>query len=159
MSEEAKQMNVKFYNNIVTHAPTCCLIEDYWMLQRALNHLSVGDLDEAREEIACAMECIREAINDCTEVPEGLEIAPSECSAIAMCCDNGIIMNGNKDLRCRAGENLSDAGGCHCETCPFAISNGGDECDPEHGYILLEKGVVYDATGDGEEFVNALVSI
>jgi integrase len=113
--------------------------------------LAVGDLAEAKEEINCAMECLAESIERYTKVPDGLEIVPSQHSAIAMSCENGIIMDGNKDLRCRAGKCLSDAGGCHCDTCHFAISNGGDECDPEHGYILLENDMTYDATGDGEE--------
>ena len=152
-------MNVKFHDDIVTHAPTCCLIEDYWMLQKALNYLEVGDLAEAKEEINCAMECLAESIERYTKVPGGLEIVPSQYSAIAMSCENGIIMDGNKDLRCRAGKCLSDAGGCHCDTCHFAISNGGDECDPEHGYILLENDVAYDATGDGEDFLAMLESV
>lgn len=149
-------MDVKFHNTIITHAPTCCLIEDYWSLQRALNYLAVGDLSEAKEEISCVMECIRDTIGDFTEVPDELEIVPSEYSAIAMNVDNGIIMNGNEDLRCRAGKCLSDAGGCLCETCPYAISNNGDECDPKHGYILLENELSYDATAVDEDFVTAL---
>lgn len=147
-------MNITFRDDIETDVPTCCLIEDYWTLQRALNHLDVGDIAEARDEIRCAMECIEEAIGRYTVVPAGLDIKPSVNSAIAMEMNSGIIMDGNKDLRCRAGKCLSDSAACSCLAgCPYARIGG---CFPEKGRILLENDVAYDATGDGEEFVAVL---
>ena len=62
-------MEIIFHDDIKTDVPTCCLIEDYWTLQRALNHLEVGDLAEAKEEINCAMECLAEIIERYTKVP------------------------------------------------------------------------------------------
>lgn len=151
-------MDVKFHDNIVTHVPICCLIDDYWMLQSALNHLDVGDLMEAKADIACVMECLAETIDRYTKVPEGLDITPSVFAPIAMCVENGVIMDGNKELHCRAGERLSEV--CctsACENCLHRLSDEEDcDCDPEHGVIALENGVVYDATGDGAAFVSAL---
>ena len=150
-------MNVKFHDDIATHAPTCCLIEDYWMLQKTLNYLANGDILEAKEEISCVMECIAETIDRHTKMPAGLGMEPSVFLPIAMCIDNGIITNDGTPLRCKAGECLSNIGGSTCVACQYCRPNyAGSECDPESGHILLENDVLYDATGDGEEFVAAL---
>lgn len=150
-------MDITFRDNIKTNVPTCCLIEDYWTLQRALKHLEVGDINEARDEIECAMECIEEAISRYTIVPESVEIKPTVNSAISMEVHSGIITDGNKDLRCRAGKPMSDSAACACFVgCPYAKITDPESCFPENGRILLENGVVYEATEDKEEFLDAL---
>lgn len=153
-------MDIKFHaNDIITEVPTCCLIEDYWMLKRALDALKGHDIEEAKSEISCAMDCIMESIDRFTKTADGLDIRPSVNSAIVMSVESGIIMDGNKDLCCRAGNPLSDAGSRHCDDCPFLYSNGGDECDPESGYVLLENELSYNATAEDEDFVTALKNV
>ena len=42
------------FNNIITHAPTACLIEDYQTLQRALDAIDICPHD-TQEHIRCVM--------------------------------------------------------------------------------------------------------
>ena len=150
---ENEKNNTNFNNNIVTKVPTCCLIEDYWMLRSALDSLLNEDIDAAIESIKCAAQCISDVIEDCTEVAPGLEITPSVSSAIAMSCGNGLLLDGKKDLRCAAGYALSDAVCSQCDNCEF-----GRDCDPAEGFFLLKGNVRYEPRVDtgGEAFVKNL---
>ena len=65
------------FNNIITHVPTACLIEDYQTLQLALNAIDICPHD-TQEHIRCVMECLASVIDSCTEVPAGLDIKPPE---------------------------------------------------------------------------------
>lgn len=154
-------MSINFHaDDITTNVPTCCLIEDYWILRTAIAALDAGDVYEAKENILTAMNCLEESIDRFTMVRPDLQIRPSVFSAIAMSHESGIIMHGDEDLRCIKGHPLSDAGMsyCNCEECPFRIDGG---CDPEEGSILLEGGVRYKAWSypegvDEGEFLKAM---
>ena len=149
-------MEIKFHSDdIVTHVPTCCLIEDYWMLHSALESLEGDDVWQAKRDIQCAMECLSESIDRFTQIDSGLKIQPSVYSAIAMACGNGIIMNGDEDLKCANGFPLSAAGDSHCGICGHCKD---ETCCPDEGTLLLEGGVRYEAGigRDDEAFVEAL---
>lgn len=134
---------VRFHSeDIITNVPTCCLIEDYWTLHTALAAIDGCDLAQAREQINTAMECLAENIDRFTSVKAGLNIRPSVCSVIAMSCESGIVMDGDDDLKCRAGRPVSEAGINYCGACPHS-----NECDPDEGSILLEGDVRYETWG------------
>lgn len=138
---------VEFYD-LITKVSTCCLIEDYQMLHKAL-------LDQNWDSVRCVMECLAETIRNKTEVPDGLFIEPSECSVIAMSCENGIVMNGNKDIRCANGFPVSDAGDIsHCNSsCPFWSARC---AAAEGGQILLEGEIPYVFDSGLFDFLDAL---
>lgn len=128
---------MKFNDNIVTHIPTECLIEDYQALVKARNA-------DDWNEVECVMECLADAIRQYTKVPSALHIHPSGNSAIAMSVENGIITDDNgNDLKCRKGFPLSDSEFCTGDLgapgsedlCPFfAIGL----CDPSACQIALQ---------------------
>jgi len=145
---------IEFHSDdIVTHIPTCCLIEDYWMVRTALDEMDSGDLTGARETLNGVMDCLMESIDRFTQVKSGLYIEPSVSSPIAMSCESGIIMNDRHDLRCQAGLTISYPGAYHCGDCRHM-----DVCDPEDGVYLLEGNIRYQPWGrsSDEEFVKAL---
>ena len=140
-------MEYRFDCEIVSHIPTCALIEDYQALMKAK---LAGDW----EEVDTVMECIANYIDHLTTVPAESHIRPSPSSIIAMSCKSGIILSKEEDdLMCAAGEPVSKAllgGVCQCDsTC---MKRHG--CDPESGVIQLVCGYSYDMsrkpTGDGE---------
>lgn len=137
-------MQYEFRNDIITHVPTACLIEDIQKLNAALNR---GDIEDAMVTI----DCLAEAIDKYTEVPDGLEIKPSSTSIIAMGCQPGIIVSNGKDLKCAYGHPVSSvmAGGCcQCdENCPHFNA----ECYPEYGVTMLEGGFIYDGSSERED--------
>ena len=138
------------FNNIITHAPTACLIEDYQTLQRALDAIDICPHD-TQEHIRCVMECLASVIDSCTKVPTGLDIKPSPSSLIAMSCQEGILTDEKgKDFLCAAGKPVSGAmsgGCCQCdETCAYF----GKECDPENCHVLLPDEFMYEP-GPGED--------
>lgn len=144
-------MKVKFNENFFTKVPTECLIEDYQSLAFALRLLNGSDpcgLDEAKDEIACVMECLAEAIHRYTpDTP----FKPSPSSVIAMGVSNGILCNDDgSDIRCAAGNPISEAmcgGACQCsETCMKQHS-----CDPERVLLQLECGHLYEGTSRTED--------
>lgn len=131
------------FNNIITHVPTACLIEDYQTLQLALNAIDTCPHD-TQEHIRCVMECLASVIDSCTEVPAGLDIKPSPSSLIAMSCKEGVLTDEEgKDFRCIGGKPVSSAlsgGCCQCDkSCPYF--NAG--CDPEMCRIQLPNGMCY----------------
>ena len=140
-------------DDIITHVPTCCLIEDYWILHTAMDALDRFDINSAKETISSVMDCLMESIDRFTQVKSGLQIEPSVSSAIAMSCESGIIMNDKEDLKCLAGNPLSRAGLYYCDACPHHGT-----CDPDNGEFLLERGIPYKAWGhtDEEDFVSGL---
>lgn len=148
---------VQFHaEDIITHVPTCCLIEDYWTLHTALAAIDGCDLAQAREQINTTMECLAEKIDRFTSIRPGLNIRPSITSVIAMSSESGIVMDDNDDLKCKAGKPISEAGINYCGACPYR-----NECDPDEGSILLEGDVHYEAWGypsmqDDEAFLKAL---
>lgn len=145
------------FNNIITHVPTACLIEDYQTLQKALDAIDVCPHDTL-EHIRCVMECLASVIDSCTEVPAGLDIRPSPSSLIAMSCREGILTDEKgKDFRCIGGKPVSNAlsgGCCQCDkSCPYF--NAG--CDPEMCRIQLPSGFCYEpGSGEDEELLRRL---
>lgn len=145
------------FNNIVTHVPTACLIEDYQTLQLALNAIDICPHD-TQEHIRCVMECLASVIDSCTEVPAGLDIKPSPSSLIAMSCKEGVLTDEeDKDFRCIGGKPVSAAllgGCCQCDaSCPYF--NAG--CDPEMCRIQLPNGMCYEpGSGEDEELLKSL---
>ena len=145
------------FNNIITHAPTACLIEDYQTLQRALDAIDICPHD-TQEHIRCVMECLASVIDSCTKVPTGLDIKPSPSSLIAMSCQEGILTDEKgKDFLCAAGKPVSGAmsgGCCQCdETCAYF----GKECDPENCHVLLPDEFMYEpGPGEDEKLLNHL---
>lgn len=138
------------FNNIITHVPTACLIEDYQTLQKALDAIDICPHD-TQENIRCVMECLASVIDSCTEVPVGLDIKPSPSSLIAMSCKEGILTDEEgKDFSCIGGKPVSNAlsgGCCQCDkSCPYF--NAG--CDPEMCRIQLPNGMSYEP-GSGED--------
>lgn len=145
---------IEFHSDdIVTHVPTCCLIEDYWMIRTALEEMDSSDLTGARETLNGVMDCLMEALDRFTQVKSGLYIEPSVSSPIAMSCESGIIMNDRHDLRCQADLPISYPGAYHCGDCPHM-----GDCDPENGVYLLEGGISYKPWGqsDEEDFLASL---
>lgn len=129
-------MKIQFRADIVTHVPTCCLIEHYQILSEAI---STGDWDS----VATVMDCIAENIDRHTEVPADLTIRPSGSSLIAMGHQAGIILDSEgMDIKCAAGIPVSQAllGGTEqCrEDCPHQGS-----CEQSRCVFSLEKGVLY----------------
>lgn len=155
--------------DIITAVPTCCLIEDYWILHNAMKNLDrlkalipesnavQGIWGDIKDDIGTAMDCIQESIDRFTMVQKDLQIRPSVYSAIAMCCESGIILdNKRKDLLCAAGHPVSEAGERHCATCPFADHHGGS-CDPDGGFLVLANDIRYLTNGNNAEaFVDSL---
>lgn len=145
-------MNYQFKDNIVTHAPTSCLVEDYQSLVAAARTMDW-------EAVQTVIDCLGEVIDQFTEVPEGLKIKPSGSSPIAMSIEPGILLDGNgEDLLCAAGRpvSLAMAGGvCQCpDDCGVRKDFG---CDPMGCSILLacgaRSGVRID---DAEKMLQAL---
>lgn len=132
-------MKIEFRNDVITHVPTCCLIEDVQKLRLAVNS---GDWDAVETTI----ECLAESIDRFTEVPDGLDLKPSVSSLVAMGCESGIITSGGKDIDCAGGWPVSSAmegGVCQCdEKCAYY----GRKCHPEYGDILLKENFVYDGS-------------
>ena len=141
-------MNYEFRNDITTNIPTCCLVEDVQLLLDGLNR---GDM----ECIRVAAECLMEALDRYTTVPDSLNIKPSASSVVAMGCKSGIIMSGTQDLECAAGNPVShamDGGVCQCDnTCPYY----GTSCQPENVVIMLEGGAIYNGRSESKEDVLA----
>lgn len=141
----------KFRNDIITHAPTSCLIEDYQTLQQALDALENGRLEDAKELVTCAMECLASVIDKKTEVPGDVLVCPSASSLIAMSCQEGILTDetGN-DFRCADGRPVSMAmsGCCQCSAACCKYHNG---CEPEEGKILLEGGFLCEPGSSRDE--------
>lgn len=141
-------MKYEFRKDIITHIPTCCLVEDYQTLLYALesgNHLKMVGA------IKTTLECLAETIDRYTTIPDGLHVVPSPSSIIAMGQESGIIVNGSEDIKCADGKPVSNAmaGGCCqcCEQCRF-FQKG---CDPEHGLLLLKSGFLYDGAAENED--------
>lgn len=142
-------MSVQFRDDIVSHVPTACLVEDYQSLVRAVN-------EHDWDMVETVAQCIAEVIDRYTTVPEGLEIKPSPSSLVALACENGIITSDNADIRCAAGNPVSFAlsgGVCQCpEECMAA-----HDCAPENCYVQLECGATYDPSeNDSCKFVSEL---
>lgn len=141
-------MSYQFNDNIITHVPTCCLVEDYQGLAAAVHNMDW-------EAVQTVIDCLGETIDRFTEVPVGLNIKPSGSSAVAMDIENGIILDGyGKDLLCAAGKPVSFAmagGVCQCpDDCGVRIDFG---CDPEGCRVCLACGA---RTDDGEGMIQAL---
>ena len=126
-------MKYQFANNIITNVPTCCLVEDYQMLQKAINH-------KDWEWVECVRDCLEDSIDRYTTVPQNLHITPSSRSLIAMSCHSGIITDefGN-DILCAAERPVSE--GCDPENCVHCQQH---KCDPEKGFILLKGNFLYE---------------
>ena len=109
----------KFRNDIVTHVPTGCLVEDYQTLQQVLDAIQDSRLEEAKKLVHTVMECLGSVIQDCTEVPEGVSIKPGPSSLIAMSCQEGLLLKGDDtDFRCLGGKEISSVltgGVCQCD--------------------------------------------
>jgi len=134
----------KFRNDIATHVPTGCLVEDYQTLQQALDAIQDFQTEDAKKLISAVMECLGTVIQDCTEVPGDVIIKPSPSSLIAMSCREGLLMTeDNTDFHCLGGKEVSGvlAGGvcqCSCNSCEHFM-NG---CDPENCRIALSDGYI-----------------
>ena len=143
-------MDLKFRDDIITHIPTCCLIEDYQALAKAIENYDWDEVDTV-------MQCLSETITRYTKAPEGLDIAPSVSSIIAMSCYSGIVMNGNKDLNCAMGKPVSKAMDCECrqcpDDCPYWLNKS---CRPEYGQLALEGGISYKYGEDDDRLLNSL---
>ena len=145
------------FNNIITHVPTACLIEDYQTLQKALDAIDICPHD-TQEYVRCVMDCLASVIDSCTEVPAGLDIKPSPSSLIAMSCKEGVLTDENgKDFPCIGGKpvsNVLSGGCCQCDkSCPYF--NAG--CDPEMCRIQLPSGFCYEpGSREDEELLRRL---
>lgn len=138
-------VNIEFRDDIITHLPTACLVEDYQQLIRAIQY---GDWDN----VQVVADCIAEVIEQFTIVPQDLEVHPSGSSIIAMGCDSGIITAGHKDLRCAAGRPASEALFAGCNQCPNDCRyRAENKCDPEACVLLLEGGILYQRAGSDED--------
>ena len=140
---------IHFQEGFITTVSTEALIEDYQMLNRAYH---TGDWSL----VQCAMECIANTIADGTISPqERLEITPSPSSVINLAINNGILMDGNKDIQCKAGHPVSNAIDCCGDTtcsdeCPYF----GKECIPESGPILLQGDTPYYMDSIEDEYLD-----
>lgn len=144
-------MGVQFRDDIVSHVPTACLVEDYQALVQAVN-------EHDWDMVETVAQCIAEVIDRHTIVPEGLDIKPSPSSLVALACENGIIMSDYADIRCAAGKPVSFAlsgGVCQCsEECMAAHA-----CNPEECHIQLESGTTYaPSVQKSDEFVSELTA-
>ena len=142
----------KFTTEIITHVPTCALIEDYQALQKAVN---TCDWDEVKT----VMECLAASIGRYTDVPKCFQISPSPSSLVAMSCESGILVTEDeKDFSCAAGLPVSRAlsgGACQCDA--SCMTEHG--CCPEEGKMLLQCGFTYDmerSSSQDDELLEAL---
>ena len=78
-------MIIQFRTDITTTIPTCCLIENYQDLTKAIER---GDWDL----VQVVADCLADTINDYTSVPETLDIEPSGASLVLMEHESGIIL-------------------------------------------------------------------
>lgn len=131
-------MGIQFRNDIITHVPTECLIEDYQTLVQAVQ-------EENWDLVRCVKECIASVIDSYTMVPDGLDIKPSPSSVIAPGCRDGIMVSDNADILCAAGKPISFAlsgGVCQCSDKCMATH----DCAPEACYIKMDQGLTYKPT-------------
>lgn len=140
---------IHFQEGFITTVATEALIEDYQMLSKAYNS---GDWSL----VQCTMECIANVIANNTVAPkEGLKITPSPSSVINLAINNGILMDGENDVQCKAGHPVSNAIDCCGDTtcskeCPYF----GKECLPESGPILLQNDVPYYMDAIEDEYLD-----
>lgn len=151
----------KFRNDIITHVPTSCLVEDYQTLQQALGALEGGCLEDAKELVACTMECLASVIDKNTEVPDDVLVCPSVSSLIAMSCQDGILTDENgDDFWCADGRPVSMAMSGGCCQCSEACCKYHRGCEPEEGRILLEGGFLCESGSlRGDELLKHLEGV
>ncbi len=139
-----KNVNAAVYHcdDIVTHVPACCLVEDYQNLCRAM---AENDWDL----VQVTAECIAEAIDRYTAVADKwdkLKIKPSGSSIINMSFESGILTQPDgSDLLCANGKPVSAAmseGCCQCDNLNCEFFRLG-KCDPEAATLLLAGGFKY----------------
>lgn len=126
-------MKYEFIDTIVTHVPTCALIEAYQTLKAAIE---TGE----KQDALVVLDCLEEQIDRYTEVPAGLDIKPSCTSLIAMSCYNGVIMIDGADVKCAGGIPVSEAGSHSC--CTKACEEE-KCCCPDKGELRLFNGFLY----------------
>lgn len=140
---------IVFDNRYETNVATAALVEDCQMLQRALRMLSYGNIEEAKEEIQCVLECLSDNIQNKTEVPEG-GFQPSESSFICLSYDNGFVLIDGEEPRCAGGIAFSEIRygnpSCNPEKCQYSACCDGC-CNPVDGEILHSSGNLYDGVG------------
>lgn len=132
---------MKFAENIITHIPVECLIEDYQGLMQALR-------ENNWELVQLVMDCLAETIDQYTETNDTIGFKPSVSTLVAMGTSRGIVTcNGFNDILCAGQTGVSEAmaGGVlqeHCDNCPHHDK----DCFPEKGQLLLYNGFTYDGS-------------
>lgn len=134
----------RYETGFVTKIPTADLIEIYKTLMQAVaeNDMSIVNV---------AMDCIAQHIDNADETirPAGMQMMPSVSSVVCQSCENGIIVDGPRDVCCAAGKDVSEAmrnGVCQCDdTCKQTFG-----CDPENLRIKLACGVFTSASSHAE---------
>lgn len=125
-------MKLNFRKDIVTSIPTSYLIEDFNGLRNAIKN-------EDWQLVDTVADCLASIIDSCTYVPADLQIKPSVSSLIDPDNQNGILLEGKKDVLCENGKPISmalDGGIFQCdEECPYFKTG---ECDPEGSQVLLK---------------------
>lgn len=143
---------MKFAENIITHVPVECLIEDYQSLMQAIR-------ENNWELVQLTMDCLAESIDRYTETDDTIGFKPSVSTLVATGASNGIVTcNGFNDILCAGKTGVSEAmaGGVlqeHCDNCPHHDT----DCFPEKGLILLHNGFTYDGSSRmSEDLVKSL---
>ena len=138
-------MKYEFRNDIITHIPTAMLVEDIQALVRAACKQDV-------EAVWATVECLCEALEKYTEVPDDLVIKPSATSIVACGVKPGIVVTEGRDLKCAMGTPVSfamDGGCCQCnDNCAY-MKQG--KCDPANGRVMLKGEFLYDGTASNAE--------
>lgn len=132
-SDKRPAVDYKFRNDIVSHVPTCALIEVAQALEDAI-------ADKNWSAVTACQDYIAEHIERYTTVPDGLNITPSVTSLIAMGSSSGILMDGKNDFLCESGFPVSVAGDTRlCNSCQYHSY----QCFPERCRVLLKGGHLY----------------
>ena len=125
---------MKFRDDIIAKVPVECLIEDIQMLRRVL--APDYDMHNLCDDINCIIECLEESLERYTEKKPDMQFVPTGFNVVAMCCQNGIIVNDDgSDIECAGGVPCHKIGTVpNCEECPYMKSGA---CDPENGKIAF----------------------
>lgn len=126
-------MKIQYRMDIVTQVPTCALVEDYQLLESAIQN-------QDWEAVRIVLECLAETIERHTRVPSDLNIHPSPSSLVAMGCTQGIIVDDEgRDFLCALNRPISKAlsgGVMQCpDDCPHRAT-----CEPGKGKPVLAAG-------------------
>lgn len=138
-------MKYEFRDDIFTRIPTALLVEDIQALVRAA-------CEQDTESVWATVECLCEALETYTEVPDDLFIKPSASSIVACGVKPGILVTEGRDLKCAMDTPVSfamDGGCCQCADNCLYMRQG--KCDPDKGRVMLKGEFLYDGTSSNAE--------